>query len=157
MARVYSINIMKIVRLIFQMMFIAFFLGQYWYVFTVTLHEYMDDFNEPNNYFADNEDWNIDKKDDLHINVIGMYFAFTTISTVGFGDYYPRNDRERAVWAPILLSGVAMFSYFMGFLLEMLIKVKDLDKEFNNEEELEKFFGLMQYFNRGRSMDPQLS
>ena len=63
-----------------------------------------------------------------------MYFAFTTIATVGFGDYYPITDAERAVWAPILMSGVALFSYFMGYLLRMLIKVKDMDKEFNNEE-----------------------
>ena len=55
-----------------------------------------------------------------------MYFAFTTISTVGFGDYYPITDAERAIWAPILLSGVAIFSYFMGYLLEMILKVQNL-------------------------------
>ena len=138
------------------MMFIAFFLGQYWYVFTITIYQYLADDGEDYEYFAKNEDWNIADKSDLDINVVGMYFAFTTISTVGFGDYYPKTDFERAVWAPVLLSGVALFSYFMGYLLEMLIKVKDLDKEFSNEEELERFFGLMNYFNRGRAMDPQL-
>ena len=82
-----------------------------------------------------------------------MYFAFTTISTVGFGDYYPLTDTERAVWAPILLSGVAVFSYFMGYLLEMLIMVKDLSKEINNEEDLEKFYMLIRSFNGGKPYD----
>jgi hypothetical protein len=107
-------------------------------------------------FFGKNSNWNILDQSDLHKNIIGMYFAFTTISTVGFGDYYPIRDSERAIWAPILLSGVALFSYFMGYLLEMLIKVKDLDKDFENEEELERFFGLLKHFNKGRSVDPKL-
>ena len=127
-------------------MFIGFFIGQYWFVFTVTIYQYSDG-NDP--YFADNENWNIADKDDTLKNVIGMYFAFTTISTIGFGDFYPITDTERAVWAPILLSGVAVFSYFMGYLLEMIMKVKDLGQEFNKEEDLERFFAFLRKFNRG--------
>jgi hypothetical protein len=59
-----------------------------------------------------------------------MYFVFTTITTVGFGDYYPTNDHERLTWSFVLLGGVALFSYFMGFLLELIVKVKDMDKNF---------------------------
>ena len=59
-----------------------------------------------------------------------MYFVFTTITTVGFGDYYPTNDHEGLTWSFVLLGGVALFSYFMGFLLELIVKVKDMDKNF---------------------------
>ena len=85
-----------------------------------------------------------------------MYFVFTTITTVGFGDFFPTNDIERAIWCIVLLGGVAVFSYFMGFLLEMILKVQNLDKNFENEEDLEKFFLLLRKFNGGSPTKPQL-
>lgn len=55
-----------------------------------------------------------------------VYFAFTTLSTVGFGDYYPISDLERVIGAIMLLAGVAIFSYIMGNFIEILNKFKDL-------------------------------
>lgn len=48
------------------------------------------------------------------------YFAFTSLSTVGFGDYHPRSDIERFCCAFILLFGVAVFSIIMGSFIEIL-------------------------------------
>jgi hypothetical protein len=47
---------------------------------------------------------------------INTYFAFTTLCTVGFGDYYPVSVTERGTYVLIFLFGVALFSYFMGDL-----------------------------------------
>ena len=49
-----------------------------------------------------------------------VYYAFTSLSTVGFGDYHPRSDEERLFCAMILLFGVAIFSYMMGIFIEIL-------------------------------------
>jgi len=49
-----------------------------------------------------------------------MYYAFTSLATVGFGDYAPRSDEERLVCSMILLFGVAIFSYIMGIFIEIL-------------------------------------
>jgi len=49
-----------------------------------------------------------------------MYFAFTSLSTVGFGDYNPRSNIERFMVAFVLLFGVAVFSYIMGIFIEIL-------------------------------------
>ena len=49
-----------------------------------------------------------------HDCLMMMYFAFTTLSTIGFGDFHPRSDSERLVVALIFLFGVAIFSYVMG-------------------------------------------
>ena len=43
-----------------------------------------------------------------------LYFSFTSLSTVGFGDFNPKSNIERFVVAFILLFGVAIFSYVMG-------------------------------------------
>jgi hypothetical protein len=42
-----------------------------------------------------------------------VYFSFTTLSTVGFGDYNPRSDIERAFMSMGLLFGVIIFSVIM--------------------------------------------
>ena len=49
-----------------------------------------------------------------------MYFAFTSLSTVGFGDYTPKSDPERVVGSIMLLFGVAIFSVIMGKFIEMV-------------------------------------
>jgi len=54
------------------------------------------------------------------VAIIVTYFAFTSLSTVGFGDYHPISDIERCIGAMILLSGVAVFSYIMGNFIEIL-------------------------------------
>jgi len=46
--------------------------------------------------------------------VILMYFSFTSLTTVGFGDYNPRSNVERLFISFGLLFGVAIFSYIMG-------------------------------------------
>jgi len=53
-------------------------------------------------------------------SIIAVYYAFTTLSTVGFGDYSPRSNVERATCAFILVFGVAIFSYMMGIFIEIL-------------------------------------
>lgn len=56
----------------------------------------------------------------LHMAISLMYFSFTSLSTVGFGDYYPVSNIERVVGSIILLFGVACFSYIMGELVNAI-------------------------------------
>ena len=39
--------------------------------------------------------------------LISLYFAFTSLSTVGFGDYYPVSSFEHLSGSVLLLAGVA--------------------------------------------------
>ena len=79
--------------------------------------------------------------------LIMVYFAFTSLSTVGFGDYTPRSDEERLVIAAMLLSGVAIFSYIMGNFISIIKKWKELYEDFDQADELLKFFSLLERFN----------
>ena len=54
------------------------------------------------------------------IAISQTYFAFTSLSTVGFGDFHPRSDYERIFASFILISGVSMFSYIMSKFIEMM-------------------------------------
>ena len=48
------------------------------------------------------------------------YYAVTTLSTVGFGDFHPKNHNERIVVIFALLLGTATFSYIMSIFIDIL-------------------------------------
>jgi hypothetical protein len=79
--------------------------------------------------------------------IVVFYFAFTSLSTVGFGDYNPRGDIERLVCAFVLLIGVAVFSYVMGNFIDIIEKFKEFHKELEDGDNLSKFFGTITSFN----------
>ena len=57
------------------------------------------------------------------------YFTLTTLSTVGFGDYAPRSDLERACGAFVLMFGVAIFSKFLGDFIDIIAAYKAIGKD----------------------------
>lgn len=85
--------------------------------------------------------------------ITSTYFAFTTLSTVGLGDYYPVSDLERLVGSFFLLLGVATFSYMMGELVGMILRWQSLDLEVAEEDELDKFFTFLRLYNHGEGVD----
>ena len=52
--------------------------------------------------------------------IISCYYALTTLSTVGYGDYFPISNKERLVAIFVMLMGVAFFSYIMGNFIEII-------------------------------------
>jgi hypothetical protein len=49
------------------------------------------------------------------INVVTlMYFMLTTLSTVGYGDYFPSSISEKVVGIVIQIVGVSIFSVLMN-------------------------------------------
>ena len=79
--------------------------------------------------------------------IMGTYYAFTTLSTVGFGDLAPRSDPERIFCALILLVGVGTFSVFLGDFTQILEKYKAIEQEIDASEQLDSFFNTMKHFN----------
>lgn len=151
----------KTFKLVVIILTVSYFIGIFWYIFC--------DLTKPN-YPTDTDfttlDGDIDAgfiyyfqlQENTHGEnaIIVTYYAFTTLSTVGFGDYHPRSDPERAVCAIILLVGVAIFSYIMGNFIEILISIQDLNADFDDGENLSKWFGLIKRFNSSRSISLDL-
>ena len=71
--------------------------------------------------------------------VILIYFAFTSLSTVGFGDYFPVGDFERLFTSMILLLGVATFSYIMENFMQIFHSMEEFNRELEDSEGLDKF------------------
>ena len=84
--------------------------------------------------------------------IILTYFAFTSLTTVGFGDYVPKADEERLFIAMVLLFGVATFSYVMGNFVNILSQANIINSDIDQSEDLAKFFGLLAQFNQTRNI-----
>ena len=94
-------------------------------------------------------------KDETNL-ILVMYFAFTTLSTVGFGDYHPKSEIERVINTFILLVGVTAFSYIMGQFIEILIDLRTVTASNENSQQLAEWFGMLAHFNKNRPLPKQM-
>ena len=76
-----------------------------------------------------------------------FYFAFTSLTTVGFGDFHPCSQYEQMFAAFMILFGVMVFSYIMGEYIELLEGYKEHHKEFDEGDGLRMFLGVLKHFN----------
>lgn len=108
------------------------------------LLNYKDDYS-----FLANEDWDITDSNGLRSTTIAMYYALTSLSTTGLGDFYPKTDSERLLVSFMLLFGVAIFSYILGEIRYM-VSTFSFDKDLEEREKLEPFFCVLKKFNGGK-------
>jgi len=88
---------------------------------------------------------------------IVVYFAMTTLSTVGFGDYHAITKEEALVISFVLLFGVGVFSFIMGNFIEILMSFKSVTSDNEEAEDLTKWLGLLARFNKGRPLPKELT
>jgi hypothetical protein len=84
-----------------------------------------------------------------------IYFAITTLSTIGYGDFHPVSQMERGIAAFILLWGVTIFSFIMGQFIEILMNYKSLWKV-GHHKDLSKWIALLSRFNNGNPLNKEL-
>ena len=63
--------------------------------------------------------------------IVLVYFSFTSLTTVGFGDFTPRSDVERVFIVVMIFVGIAVFSYTIGNFVEVLEKFNLIKNEFD--------------------------
>ena len=74
------------------------------------------------------------------ITIVLTYYAFTSLSTVGFGDLYPISDNERVVGAIILFVGVLIFSFIIDSFIQKFDSFLKIHEDLDDGYELQKFF-----------------
>lgn len=151
----FSLKVFKLMVIIFN---ISFFFGFFWFIFC---DEMMPDHEDnESGYFISNfqmyEDHSVESRSDSETGIILVYYMFTSLSTVGFGDFHPRSNTERFVCSMILLFGVAIFSYVMATFTEILVEYKDLNADLDEGDRLTQFFGLLQKFNEDCPISSEL-
>lgn len=145
-------NILRIFKLVLIILNISYFLGFGWYILCELTYRWNKDYLEAADaQFVNTETFidyfKMEDQSDGRKAIIVMYYAFTSLSTVGFGDFSPRSDFERILCAIILLFGVAIFSYIMGNFINILDQYQNLNADLDEGDELARFFGLIRRFN----------
>ena len=159
------VQVFKVCRLAMIIFTISYFLGIVW-------HIYVCDVQNP--VLRDNENPELGFKADFASAMLGvsdmdeyrkepgwdkmvkvLYFAITTLSTIGFGDFSPVNTNERIMAAFILMGGVSIFSFIMGQFIEILINYKSL-WVVGQHQDLSKWIALLSRFNNGNPLNKEL-
>ena len=152
----------KIFKNICYLLILSYYLGIIFYIFTDIAEGHDKESSDLatdassihlrgfiNSYF--NED------DTLTYRVIILsYFSFTSLTTVGFGDFVPRSDSERLFTAIVIFCGVAVFSYIVGNFVMAIENFYLIQDEFDEGEDLYRFFGLLKNFNSGNNINKKL-
>jgi potassium voltage-gated channel Eag-related subfamily H protein 8 len=153
--------ILKIFKLVIIILNLSYLFGVFWLVLCEAVFDFQYDIDVETyvyNTFEEELDlfllrFEMIKKSESEGLIIASYFAFTSLSTVGLGDYHPRGNLERLATGFILLFGVAIFSYIMGNFIEILSEFKEFHKDIGDGDNLSKFFGTLKYFNGQKNID----
>lgn len=64
----------------------------------------------------------------IHNASDALWWAFVTITTVGYGDFYPVTHEGRVVAVILMTSGVGLFGTFTGFVASRFLE-EDAEKQ----------------------------
>ena len=86
--------------------------------------------SQSENTEAEGQSWIIsngfDTLDPLNLYITGLYYTFTTISTVGYGDISGGCLVERLVCILYLFIGVSVYSVIAGSITSIIINFEDV-------------------------------
>lgn len=141
----------------------SYIIGMLWLIICTAMGDFVHESHNPDHVFSEKEKedffithFDFKSLDSVDRAIVSTYFAFTSLSTVGFGDYHPRSNIERMVGAFILMFGVAIFSFIMGNFIQMVETLGNYNEDPDYGIELYKFFGTIKKFNYDRELDMEL-
>jgi hypothetical protein len=152
----YMVRLSKSVFILFEL---AFQLGLFFLCAMVALEEFHDGVNYREEELANRflVDFGLYGMSIYEALLRIFYYMFTTITTIGFGDFHPKSDIERMMVAFILLFGVMMTALIMGDLIELLQNFETFMGEYEEYEKLAQFFSTLEVaFNEKKSFNHKL-
>jgi hypothetical protein len=112
----------RLFELVMQILFFSYFVGLIYYTFCDFVN---DKWGKEDAY--DLKDFihekGIDELDAYHRTVAITYYAITTLSTVGFGDFHPVGDHDRILMIIIFLVGNFLFSVILDTLCILMKEI----------------------------------
>ena len=96
---------------------------------------------------------NLNETSDSTKLVVTCYFALTTLSTVGYGDYYPISTLEMLMTVTIQLCGVAFFSYIMDTFMKTMEKFKKKVTDIDKTDQLVRWLLVTQIYQQESPID----
>ena len=135
-------TLLKTLKLIAIIVTLSFLTGIVWYN--------VSSLNKSDTTFIG--EFELDSNSRLDNTILLTYFSFTTFSTVGLGDYHPKNSLERLMSAMIMLFGVMVTSFLIENFNQMLDLLKTFNDTYSDSKSLTLFLGTMKKFNNENSL-----
>jgi len=144
---------LKTVKLFISITNMTYFMAVLWYIYAhYVFFIYKDDGREEYTFLHINN-MQVETGEHMYNLIKCLYFTFTTLSTVGFGDIKPTNSNEYLVSAFVMLFGNAVFTYIMTEFLSYLADWKKIDRGLEDGDELHFFLNVLKFFNGGVPVD----
>ncbi|KAL3668734.1 hypothetical protein V7S43_006029 [Phytophthora oleae] len=121
-----NVDTVRLLKLLAPVMIIAHYVGCFWYYMSADRDASDAWWGSPTVFFEDPDSI-------LSKYIASIYWAITTMTTVGFGDIYPVNDLEKGYCILVLISGTTLFAYVVGTVIEVASNSKSL---MNREHEM---------------------
>ena len=108
--------IASLIQLFIVIIFIVYFLGCLWYWFQHLVNDLKYSNKNSDSIIEGSFEYyyGLRSLSSEHVALRSSYFMLTTIATVGYGDFLPRNIYEMAFISIIMLMGVTIFAVIMG-------------------------------------------
>ncbi|GMH76025.1 hypothetical protein TrST_g9428 [Triparma strigata] len=119
-------TVTKTFRLFGILFGLAHFFGCFWNMATDVEVEALG-YENMTDFLADNPE---PEENELGDNYVGaLYWAFTTMTTVGYGDVLPEDDGARLYATIMMIMGATMFSYIVGSASSIVTNEKSGEKQ----------------------------
>ncbi|RLN89660.1 hypothetical protein BBJ28_00003799 [Nothophytophthora sp. Chile5] len=119
-----SIDTVRLLKLLAPVLIIAHYVGCFW--FYMSADRPADDAWWGHIFFED-------RNSKVSKYIASVYWAITTMTTVGFGDVYAVNDYEKIYSIVVVIGGTTLFAYVVGTVIEVASNSKSL---MNQEHEM---------------------
>ena len=133
------LQLIKTFRLVFIMISFSYFSGLLWFVIC--------DYSSDGNGFIEENEFN-QNQTTFYSRISALtYFAFTTLSTVGLGDFHPKSSTERIFCSFFMLFGVMFTSLVMDNFGNMIDELRNFNKSYEDSEHFNLFLGTLRKLN----------
>ncbi|OMJ74887.1 hypothetical protein SteCoe_26094 [Stentor coeruleus] len=106
--------IASIIKLVISIIFIIYFLGCFWHWFQKIVKNKEHSLGITGDDSSFEKYFGLENEENKNVALRSSYFMLTTIATIGYGDFLPRNVYEMACISMIMLFGVTLFAFISG-------------------------------------------
>lgn len=140
---------LKTLKLVIAIANLTYFLAIFWFIYCNFVEAGLNDNNpiKKPTFITEHELELVGSH--IYATIKVIYFTFTTLSTVGFGDVKPHSDYEYLMSAFVMLFGNAVFTYIMTEFLSIIANWKLIGKGLDESDELDFFFKIIEKMNGG--------
>ena len=138
----------KILKLLLVEIIITYFLAIILYIVVKKINP-----SGESETFLSNSEYDLDSLSEPSKIIVFMYFTMTTLTSVGYGDYYARTNVERIYMILVELIGVSFYSFIMGSFIELVGSYERKVGVVDKFQELENWLVSLRKHNKNMALD----